>query len=395
MPWVQHSVMEQRIRFISDWLSDDWSLAELCEYYGITRATGYKWIGRYQVGGVEGLRDQSRAAHRHPNEVSKELENKVIALREKHPTWGAPKIHGLLAEQLGDQKPPAESTLGAILKRNGLTVPRKRRRTSRAAGEPLAHASEANKVWCADFKGWFRTKDGQRVDPLTITDAYSRYLLRCQAVLAVDYAHSKPVFEAAFREYGMPERIRTDNGAPFGSNGESGLTRLSVWLIKLGIVPEHIAPGKPQQNGRHERMHRTLKQETASPPEQNRRTQQKRFDEFRLEYNEVRPHQALGQRPPAEFYQASERCYSPRMAEVKYPEDWVVRKVGGGGQMRWAGAYVFAAHALDGEPVGLEPIDDGYWRVWFHFYEVGLFDERKLKIRRPDRPKPKGEERKG
>lgn len=380
--------MEERMRFVSDWTSDDWNMAELCRFYGVSRATGYKWVGRYLAGGVEALRDVSRAPHEHPNETSQEVEDKVIGLREKHPSWGAPKIRARLAAELTGQRLPAESTIGALLKRNGLTVPRKRRRSSRPASQPLAQAGSANAVWCADFKGWFRTQDGRRVDPLTITDSYSRYLLRCQALVAPDYAHSKPVFEAAFREYGLPERMRTDNGAPFGSNGESGLTRLSVWLIKLGILPEHIQAGKPQQNGRHERMHRTLKQETASPPARNRRGQQERFDLFRREYNEERPHQALGQKPPAEYYEVSERSYPGRLREVEYEADWRVRRVSAGGQMRWSGESVFVAHALNGESVGLEPIDEGHWRVWFSFYEIGVLDARKLVIRRPDRQKP-------
>lgn len=242
-------------------------------------------------------------------------------------------------------------------------------------------------MWCADYKGWFRTAEGTRINPLTLSDAYSRYLFRCQALPTADYAHSKPVFQAAFREYGWPERIRTDNGAPFGSNGESGLTGLTVWWIKLGIVPEHIAPGKPQQNGRHERMHRTLKQETASPPAANRRRQQERFDRFRREYNGERPHQALGQQTPESCYQASPREHPGRLRAVEYPAEWEVRRVAAGGQIRWRADRVFVAHALAGEPVGLEAIAEDRWRVWFSFYPVGLLDARTLTIRRSG-PKP-------
>jgi len=230
---------------------------------------------------------------------------------------------------------------------------------------------------------WFRTSDGTRIDPLTITDAYSRYLLRCQAVPATDYQHSKPIFEAAFREYGLPERIRTDNGAPFGSNGDSGLTGLSVWWIKLGIRPERIEPGKPEQNGRHERMHRTLKQATATPAAANRRRQQDSFDRFRREYNDERPHEALGQVPPASVYVASGRPYLARLAEPDYPGEWESRLVARGGQFRWRNAHVFAAHALEGERIGLEPLDNSCWRVWFRFYELGILGEN-TRIWRPD-----------
>lgn len=358
-------------------------MAELCRFYGVTRVTGYKWVERYESGGLEGLRDQSRAPHQHPNAVCAGMEELVISFREKHGSWGAPKIRAWLEREHAGKEIPAESTIGAILKRNGLTVTRKRRRASRPASEPLAHAGAPNTVWCADYKGWFRTGDGTRIDPLTISDACSRYLFRCQALPAANYVHSKPVFEAAFREHGLPERMRTDNGAPFGSNGESGLTGLTVWWIKLGIVPEHIAPGKPQQNGRHERMHRTLKQETASPPAANRRRQQERFDRFRREYNEERPHEALAQKTPASCYQPSTRAYPGRLREVEYPAHWEVRRVAPGGQIRWRANYVFVAHALAGEPVGLEQIDDDRWRVWFSFYEIGMLDTSTLKIYRP------------
>jgi len=378
--------MEERSRFIEDWQSEDFTMAELCRYYGVSRVTGYKWLERYETGGLEGLRDLSRAPHCHPNEVPDEMEELVIALREQHPSWGAPKIRERIERDHAQLALPAESTIGAILKRNGLTVARKRRPRSRPSSEPLAHAAASNQVWSADFKGWFRTQDGTRIDPLTISDNYSRYLFRCQSVAAPDTSHSKPVFEAAFREFGLPQRIRTDNGAPFGSNGESGLTGLSAWWIKLGILPERIAAGKPQQNGRHERMHRTLKQETASPPAANRRRQQERFDRFRQEYNEQRPHQALGQQTPDSYYEPSPRPYPERLQEAEYPLHWQVRRVSPGGQMRWAKAYVFLAHALEREPVGLEPIDDRLWRVWFHSYEVGIFEEDKRRLRRPPPP---------
>ncbi len=385
MPWEAHGVMEERCRFVEECNSGDWNMAELCRFYGVTRATGYRWLSRFQRGGLGALRDRSRAPHQHPNAVSPEMEDLVIGVREEHPTWGAPKIRARLERDQAAKSIPAESTIGAILKRHGLTVARKRRRTSRRASEPLAHAGAPNAVWSADYKGWFRTGDGTRIDPLTISDGYSRYLLRCQVLKAADYLHTKPVFEAAFREYGLPERMRTDNGAPFGSNGESGLTGLSAWFIKLGIVPEHIAPGRPQQNGRHERLHRTLKQETASPPASSRRAQQERFDQFRRVCNEERPHEALGQEPPALYYQPSDRSYPGRLRKVEYPADWHVRQVSPGGQMRWSGQSVFVAHALEGEAVGLEQTDERHWRVWFSFYEIGVLDAEKLVIRRPER----------
>jgi transposase InsO family protein len=383
MPWKEHGVTEERFGFISDWRSDDWSMSELCRYYGVTRATGYKWVSRYQAGGLDALRDLSRAPQRHPNQVDSKIEDLIVRFRAKHPSWGAPKIKARLERDYARLVLPAESTIGAILKRHGLTVARKRRPRSRPSEEPLMHAQKANQVWSGDFKGCFHTQDGTRIDPLTISDNYSRYLLRCQCLSAADTVHSKPVFEAAFREFGLPARIRTDNGAPFGSNGESGLTALSAWWIQLGIVPERIEAGKPQQNGRHERMHRTLKQETAAPPAANRRRQQERFDIFRSEYNEQRPHQALGQKTPNDYYEPSPRPYPERLRPAEYPSDWEVRRVSDSGTMRWSRAYVFIAKALVDQAVGLEPIDDGEWRVWFHAYEIGQFDEITLKLRRP------------
>lgn len=383
MAWKECGVREERFRFVEEWNSGDWNMAELCRIYGVTRKTGYKWVERYEAWGMDGLRDLSRAPLCHPNEIPEKVVEQVIGVREAHAFWGARKIRAWLAGRHPGQTLPVVSTIGGILQRNGLTVPRKRRRSAPPRSEPLAHASGPNTVWCADFKGWFRTADGTRIDPLTITDAYSRYLLRCQAVAAADYRHSKPVFEAAFREYGLPERIRTDNGAPFGSNGDSGLTGLSVWWIKLGIRPERIEPGKPQQNGRHERMHRTLKQSTAKPAAANRRRQQESFDRFRREYNDERPHEALGQVPPASVYAASARSYPERLAEPEYPGEWETRLVAAGGQFRWHNAHVFAAHALEGERVGLEPLPSGPWRVWFSFQELGILGEND-RIWRPD-----------
>jgi len=384
MAWKEYGVWEQRSEFVHEWNSGDWNMAELCRFYGISRKTGYKWVERYEAGGLEGLLEKSRAPQYHPNEISEEMEEEVLALRGKHPLWGARKIRAWLeqAHPRGGMI-PVVSTIGSILRRNGLTVPRKRRHSARPNSEPLTHADGPNRVWCADFKGWFRTKDGQRIDPLTITDAYSRYLLKCQVVRAADAGHSKPVFEAAFREYGLPERIRTDNGAPFGSNGDSGLTRLSVWWIKLGILPERIEPGKPEQNGRHERMHRTLKEATASPPAATRRRQQESFDEFRREYNEQRPHEALGQVPPIQRYRCSAQRYPERVVKPEYPGEWETRRVADGGQFRWRSDRVFAAHALEGETIGLELIEDDCWRVCFSFYELGILD-RKGKIWRSE-----------
>src|ERR1700741_2108178 len=266
MPWKENGVIEQRFRFVEQWNSGEWSMAELCRWFSVTRKTGSKWLERFQSGGLDALRDLSRAPRVHPNAIDDVMQNRILDLRARHPYWGARKIRACLMRQDPLLTPPTHSTIGALLKAHGLTVAPRRRHKARPTEQPMAHATASNTVWCADFKGWFRTRDGRRIEPLTLTDAHSRYLLRCQIVTAADTEHSRPVFQAAFREFGLPERMRTDNGAPFASHSESGLTRLSVWWIKLGIRPERIRPGQPQQNGRHERMHRTLKQATTFPP---------------------------------------------------------------------------------------------------------------------------------
>jgi putative transposase len=383
MAWKVDGVVEQRLRFIMEWQQGEFGLAELCRQHQITRPTGYKWIERYEAEGLEGLRDRSRAPHEHPNQVGEAVEQHILALKAKYGLWGARKIRARLLNG-GTKGVPAASTIGALLRSHGLTVGRKKRSKAPPRNEPLAEADSPNVVWAADFKGWFRTGDGARCDPLTITDGHSRYLLRCQAVKGEDTVHAKPVFEAAFREYGLPRRMRTDNGAPFGSNGDTGLTGLAVWWIKLGIYPERIRPGKPQENGRHERMHLTLKQATASPPARNLRQQQQRFDEFRQEYNEERPHEALGQAPPGSVYTASGRLWPSRVPEVNYGPDEEVRWVDGGGRIRWQGRRVFISHALAGEPVGLQQIGADAWRIDFSFYPLGIAEGKRTRLWTPE-----------
>lgn len=255
----------------------------------------------------------------------------------------------------------------------------------------MAACNGANEVWCADFKGWFRTQDGRPCYPLTITDGHSRFILRCQGLFPkTDFEAVKPLFEATFREYGLPAAMRTDNGPPFATTGLYGLSRLSVWWIRLGIRPDRIRPGKPQENGRHERMHRTLKAETANPPRQNRRAQQKAFDRFRDEFNNERPHEALGQQTPASHYQASPAAFPNRLPERQtYPDQWHTRKVRGGGDMKWGGHDVYITQALTGHHIGLEPIEDGIWKIYFADVPLAIFDEKTLRVKRLDKRKNK------
>ena len=300
----------------------------------------------------------------------------VLELRQAHMRWGPRKLKRILERDEPGRSWPATSTIGSLLKREGLVVARKKRWHT----APLAHAGEANRVWCADFKGWLRAQDGQRIDPLTISDAHSRYLLRCQAVEKTDTFRVQAIFEAAFREHGMPQAIRTDNGAPFVSRALLGLSRLAVWWIKLGILPERIQPGHPEQNGRHERMHRTLKQEVASPPAANRRAQQKDMDRFRNEYNELRPHEALGMQTPASVYRPSLRRFPERLPEVEYPGSMLVRSVRPHGHFRWKKQDVFLSEVLWGEEIGLLPEDDRWFTIYFAHLPLARFDSRKLEV---------------
>ena len=363
-------------------------MTELCQIYGVSRQTGYEWLRRCRERGLEALRDLGRAPHRHPNQTTADIEEMVLTLREQHMTWGPRKLKRVLERDYGDQPWPAASTIGAMLSRAGLVRERRKRRRVPPWTQPFAAASAPNRVWCADFKGWFRTRDGERIDPLTITDAHSRYLLRCQAVEKTDTSRVQAIFEAAFRDHGLPERIRSDNGAPFASRAIAGLSRLSVWWMKLGIVPERIQAGHPEQNGRHERMHRTLKQETATPPAANRRAQQRSFDRFRCEYNQVRPHEALELQTPAERYTPSAREFPARVREPEYGSSMEVRKVRDRGDLSWKHQHVFLTETLIGERVGLLATDDRFYTVYFAQYPIARFDSHTLRVL----PLPKQEE---
>jgi transposase InsO family protein len=380
MPWKETCVMDERTMLISDWLSQEFSLSEVARRRGVSRKTAYKWIGRYEQSGPEGLKELSRAAHRHPNGISAQMEQAILDWKERRRLWGAPKIHSKLK---GLPDCPAESTVSNVLKRRGWTSRVRRRCRATPSMGPLAVATGPNEVWCADFKGWFRLGDGQRCDPLTISDAYSRFLLCCRGLAgAAGLREVKPWFEATFGEYGMPRVIRTDNGAPFASAGLGGLSALSVWWLRLGIEVERIAPGHPEQNGRHERMHRTLKEATTKPVAPDLPGQQAVFEGFRQEYNEDRPHEALGQQPPASAYAPSPREYSSRLLSPEYGADWVVRAVRSNGEIRWKAHKLYVSESLIGQRVGLEPVADGVWVLHFMSVELGVVDERHHRVQR-------------
>jgi transposase InsO family protein len=377
--------MDERVRFVVEYERDEESMKALCERFGVSRETGYVWLRRYRRSGADGLLELNRAPTRHPNQTAAGLEASVLELRQAHMTWGPRKLKRVLERDQPGRRWPATSTMGEIVKRAGLVAAAKKRRRTEPYSEPLAHAVESNRVWCADFKGWFRSGDGSRIDPLTITDACSRYLLRCQGVEKTDTERVRAIFEAAFREYGLPEAIRTDNGAPFASSAVGGLSRLAVGWIKLGIQPERIEAGHPEQNGRHERMHRTLKLDLR--PAFDRRGQQRELDRFRLDYNQVRPHEALGMQTPGSVYEPSPRAYPARLPEVEYPDTMLVRTVKSHGHFRWKMHDVFLSEVLWGEPVGLLPVDDGLYTIYFAHIPLALFDTRTRKTYHLPRPK--------
>lgn len=388
MAWKETCPMKERIKFVLDYLENELSLAALCREYGISRKTGYKMIGRFIEGDFDGLKDRSRTPHHHPNAVSALVEVTVVTSRRRHPTWGPKKLRVLLERQDPSVVWPSPSTIGEILSRHGLTVPRRRSRKTVAYGEPFVGCNHPNAAWSADFKGWFTTGDGRRCDPLTISDNYSRYLLRCQSMPHTDHSAVQPVFEAVFREYGMPVAIRTDNGPPFATTTVGGLSKLSIWWLKLGIVPERIEPGKPAQNGRHERMHRTLKKETASPPKRTWRTQQKAFDRFRREYNDDRPHEGIDQQTPSSLYAPANREYPLIVPEITYDAGTVTRRVLSQGDISWKSHHVYLSETLAGELVGFKQITDRLWDIYFGHIKLAQLDthERRL-IHLPRKPR--------
>ena len=380
MPWKETSVMDARVRFVADVAREHFSVSELCRRHGISRKVGYKWLRRYQTEGVDGLKDHSRRPQHSPHATPEPITDAILKLRRRRPHWGARKLLNRLQREHPRWTLPHPTTAHELLKRHGL-VPAPRRRTRRAhPGRPTTPMTAPNEIWTADFKGQFKTRNGLYCYPLTIQDGFSRYLLGCRGLLEPTTVGTRRAFERLFRQYGLPLIIRTDNGTPFASHALGRLSSLSVWWVRLGIFPELIEPASPHQNGRHERMHRTLKKETAIPPAPNLRAQQQRFDRFRHEFNEERPHEALGQRLPSELYSASARPFPRRLPPLVYPAHYEVRLVSNNGGIRWGNKRVPVSHLLAQQYVGLEEVDDGRWVVYFGPVVLGWFEERELRI---------------
>ena len=374
--------MNERVKFIARYLQKDEPFIVLCERAGISRKTGYKWVERYEGGGVAALVERSRAPLSHPHAVPAAVIESIVTTRRRHPRWGPRKLLAILRRQDPPRAWPVASTVGDILRQRGLVRRRRRRRYSVPYAERLAAYAAPNAIWCADFKGHFAVGDA-RCHPLTIMDGFSRYLLRCQALPRPLYALARTVFESAFREFGLPQTIRTDNGAPFSTLAAGGLSRLAVWWIRLGIRPERILPGRPDQNGRHERMHSTLKAETARPPRSSFRAQQRAFQTFRHEYNHERPHEALAYETPAAQYEPSPRAYPRQLPQPEYPAHFRVERAYPNGVISFRETQWYLTNCLAGELVGLEEVDENRWTVYFGPVELGVLDVRNAKARGP------------
>jgi len=375
MAWKEVCPMEERIRFVLRAAHESAPFSHLCSEFGVSRRIGYKWLNRYREEGLDGLYERSRRPYSSPNKTPKEVETLILKERHLHKTWGPVKLRGVLERKYDLSCVPAASTIGSILEHHGLTVKRRRRRVVRQPQRNLTPATRPNEVWPVDFKGWFRTKDGERRDPLTVSDLDSRFVLACDIVDGQSYKAVFPAFEKLFRRRGLPEIIRVDNGSPFASRGVCGLSRLSVWWILLGIDVQFIEPGHPEQNGAHERMHRTLKAETTRPPAANREAQQRRFDRWRSEFNNERPHEALDLATPAERYQRSERRYSATVKTPEYPPYYEQRRVTTIGQIRWKNQLYFIGEALAGVNVGLAEIGNGHHEVYLSDLLLGYIIE--------------------
>jgi transposase InsO family protein len=369
--------MEERLQFVRDALSDRFTMSELCARYGVSRRIGYKWLARYDTEGRQGLADRSRAPRHCPHKIADAMAELLIAAREAHPFWGARK----LLKVLSDRHPriqdwPAPSTVADLLARHGLVQRRRRRRASTHPGVVRPTTAAPNDLWTADFKGQFRTGDRRYCYPLTIADQHTRFLLACRGLLSTQTVTARPVFERAFREYGLPIAIRTDNGVPFATQAIHGLSYLNVWWMRLGITHQRSRPGCPQDNGAHERMHRTLKRQAIKPVRGNCTAQQRNFDAFRKEYNTERPHERLQQDTPASHYTASPRPYPERLPTLEYPRHFLMKKITTGGTFRFQHKLLYLANAMVDQHIGLEETDDGIWAIHFNTVLLATFDER-------------------
>jgi transposase InsO family protein len=368
--------MEQRSRFIDAYLSGAFTMTELCERFQVSRRTGYKWIARYDAEGRAGLKDRSRAPHHCPHRIDDTVAELLCRTRKQHHDWGPEKLIQYLGPRHPDMTWPALSTIGDLLKRRKLVPRRRRRYRALHPGVVPVHTDAPNDLWTIDFKGQFRTGDGRYCYPLTVADLHSRYLLACQGLRSTEGDGVFPILERLFREHGLPRAIRSDNGVPFATTGLHGLSRLSTWWLRLGIQHQRILPAHPQQNGAHERMHKTLKRGACRPARGSLSAQQRAFNAFRTLYNEERPHAALQGATPSARYSDSRRAYPDPLPPIEYPGHFVVRTITEAGTFRFKERILFLSHALTHHPIGLEETDDGTWSVYFCHVLLGRIDER-------------------
>jgi len=375
--------MLEREKFVVAVKSGQLTFTAQCERFGISRKTGYKLMRRYESEGLAGLAERSRAPGRCPHALSSELTSQILTLKQAYPSWGARKLRDRLLWELPEAQCPALSTIGALLARHGLVKSPTPRRRTPVMSSPLSHAEAVHDVWSIDFKGHCQLGNGRACYPLTVTDNAIRFVLSCRGLYEPRRAPVQATLEGLFRAHGLPKALRSDNGPPFASTGVAGLSKLAVWLIHLGVRPERIAPGRPQQNGRHERMHRTLKAEAMTPPSATLAAQQRRFDAFVREFNDERPHEALGGKNPSSLYMASPRAYPEKLPEVVYPSGLTLRRVRSNGEFKWKGGLLFLSESLVGEVVGLTEVGESLWQMQFGEYPLGVLDERLGKIVRP------------
>ena len=376
MPWKETSTMDQRVQFIADYLDGSYTKKDLCRHYGISRPTGDKWIARYHDLGAEGLYDRSRRPHRHPETTTAEIVERIVKMKLAHQSFGPKKVMDRLRALEPGRPWPADSTAADILKRNGLVRQRRKRRHVPPDPQALVTCNGPGQSWSADFKGDFRLTGGQRCYPLTITDNHSRFILQCRALGRMTMAAVKPWFEWVFREYGLPDTLRTDNGAPFASVAAGGLTQLSAWWVRLGIRPERIRPAKPSENGRHERMHRSLKEAVINPPAHSLAAQQRRFDGFVEEFNWQRSHEGLGRLTPGSVHEMSPRPYPAKLPALDYDSGVTVRRVRRGGEFKWRGRLIYLSQVLAKEPIGLVACDNDCFEIRYSFHLLGFLNDR-------------------
>jgi putative transposase len=369
--------MDERLRFVRDAQRDRFPMSELCARYGVSRRIGYKGLARYETEGRGGLVDRSHVPHHCPHKIQAAMAELLITMRLAHPHWGARKLLAVLRRQHPQVRVwPAASTVADLLARRGLVHKRHARRASVHPGVVRPVTEAPNDLWTADFKGQLRPGDGQYCYPLTLADQHTRYLLACHGLLSTQTVTAKPIFERAFREYGLPLAIRTDNGVPFATQAIHGLSYLNVWWMRLGILHQRGRPGCPQDNGAHERMHRTLKRQAIKPVRGSGVAQQRNFTAFRHEYNEERPHERLNQQTPASQYRASVRRYPERLPALEYPAHFLVKKITTGGTFRFQHRLLYLANAMVDQQIGLEETDDGIWAIHFNSVLLATFDER-------------------